>query len=396
MSVLAESRAARPSQPGPGAESPSASSLQQLKAEKRALVREYAGGDNREGFREVLVTVVPLAICCWIAGWGLHVSLWITVAATLAISLFMARVFTLMHDCGHGSLFATPRLNRVVGFFFGVASGMPQYVWSNHHHYHHQTNGNWDRYRGALTTLTIPEFEALSGFRQWVYLTVRHPALLPLGGFIYLLFNPRFNWIRGTLALVAHVLRGKIARPSLSFREHAATFQTRLWASPREYWHQTGNNVVLLSLWVLFSWAIGIVPFFAIYLTSVSLAGGAGIALFTVQHNFEHSYASDGAHWDYETGAIAGSSFLILPRWLNWFTANIAYHHVHHLSAKIPNYRLIECHDQHRELFTDVTRVNLFQIPQALKYILWDTRTQRIISVAEYNRQQTTQSAMAS
>ena len=154
------------------------------------------------------------------------------------------------------------------------------------------------------------------------------------------------------------------------------------------------NNVVLLSIWALMCWTIGTAVFFTIYLVSASLAGGAGIILFTVQHNFEHSYASDGASWDYETGAIEGSSFLILPGWLNWFTANIAYHHVHHLSAKIPNYRLIECHNEYRDLFSGVTRVKLVHIHKALKYILWDTHAQRIISVAEY-RQQMNQAVMA-
>jgi omega-6 fatty acid desaturase (delta-12 desaturase) len=134
-------------------------------------------------------------------------------------------------------------------------------------------------------------------------------------------------------------------------------------------------------------WAIGTTRFFTIYLISVSLAGGAGILLFTVQHNFEHSYASDSSHWDYDTGAIEGTSFLILPRWLNWFTANIGFHHIHHLSSRIPNYRLIGCHNEYRHLFTDVTRVKLAQIPKALKYILWDARAQRIISVAEYRQQ---------
>jgi omega-6 fatty acid desaturase (delta-12 desaturase) len=134
-------------------------------------------------------------------------------------------------------------------------------------------------------------------------------------------------------------------------------------------------------------WACGTVLFFTIYLISTSLAGAAGIVLFTVQHNFEHSYASDTGHWDYDTGAIEGSSFLILPHWLNWFTANIAYHHIHHLSAKIPNYCLIGCHNEFQHLFANVTRVKLSQVPKALKYILWDRHTQRIISIAEYRLQ---------
>ena len=109
--------------------------------------------------------------------------------------------------------------------------------------------------------------------------------------------------------------------------------------------------------------------------------------LFTVQHNFEHAYASGNERWDHDTGAIEGTSFLALPGWLNWFTANIGYHHIHHLSARIPNYRLVRCHNEYRHLFSAVTRVKLSQAHKALKYILWDTRAQRIISVAEYRQQ---------
>jgi omega-6 fatty acid desaturase (delta-12 desaturase) len=119
----------------------------------------------------------------------------------------------------------------------------------------------------------------------------------------------------------------------------------------------------------------------------VSLAGGAGIALFTVQHNFEHAYATDSKRWDYDAGALEGTSFLVLPGWLNWFTVNIAYHHIHHLSAKIPNYCLVKCHNENEHLFSDVRRVRLSGIHKALQCILWDTSAQRIISVSEYQRQ---------
>jgi len=128
----------------------------------------------------------------------------------------------------------------------------------------------------------------------------------------------------------------------------------------------------------------------AVYLISVSIAGGAGIVLFTVQHNFDHAYATDSRRWDYTAGAIKGTSFLVLPRWLNWLTVNIGYHHIHHLSASIPNYRLVKCHDESQHLFRDVRRLKLSQVRQALKCILWDQCAQQIISVAEY-RQQTLQ-----
>ena len=359
-------------------------SLELLKQQKRALVREHANADDRVGFRQVAATVVPLLIVGGIAAWSLHVSLWITVAATLGISFLMIRVFSLMHDCGHGSLFRTQWLNRTVGFFFGVASGMPQYVWSQHHNFHHQTNGNWDKYRGPVSTLSLTEYEALSSVQQWVYRTARHLAFAPLAGFVYLIFNPRVNWIKGSTSLLLHIARGK----------GAATFKTRYWKSYREYWHQSANNVVLLSLWALMSWAIGPVAFFAIYLTSVSLAGGVGIALFTVQHNFEYAYASETPAWDIDAGTLAGTSFLILPGWLNWATANIGFHHVHHLSSAIPGYCLPKCHEEYQHLFTGVRRITLTQIPGHLKYILWDPREQRIISVRDYREQKAASSSM--
>jgi omega-6 fatty acid desaturase (delta-12 desaturase) len=184
--------------------------------------------------------------------------------------------------------------------------------------------------------------------RQRMYRGKYSIALAPFVGFIYLIFNPRFTWFKGTLELVSHVARKKVERPDLSMKVHAASFETRYWQSRKEYWHMFWNNVVLLGVWALMCWAIGAARFFSIYLISLSFAGGVGILLFTVQHNFRHSYASDTQNWDYDAGAIEGTSFLILPRWLNSFTANIGYHHIHHLSARIPNYRLISCHNQNR------------------------------------------------
>ena len=137
-------------------------------------------------------------------------------------------------------------------------------------------------------------------------------AAAPLAGFIYLIFNPRFTWLKGTIGLLIHTVRQKLAQPGVSLRAHAASYQTRYWKSAREYRHMLWNNLVLLSIWALMCWVCGTAVFFSIYLLSVSIAGGAGIVLFTVQHNFEHSYASDNAHWDPDTGAIEGTSFLVL------------------------------------------------------------------------------------
>jgi acyl-lipid omega-6 desaturase (Delta-12 desaturase) len=355
--------------------------------QKCAMIGHYARSDDIKGLTQVVTTLVPFALLWWAAIWCAGgASPWLAAIPLALIILFTVRVFGLMHECGHGSLFRSRGLNRGVGFIFGVLSGMPQYVWAQHHNYHHAHNGNWDRYRGPYTTLSVDEYAALSRTQQQMYRSKCSVVAAPLAGFIYLIFNPRFTWAKGTIGLVAHTLRQKLRQPEVSIQAHAASYRTRYWNSSREYRHMLWNNLVLLATWVLMCWACGVARFFSIYLLSVSIAGGVGIVLFTVQHNFEHSYASDDEHWDIDAGAIEGTSFLVLPPWLNWFTVSIGYHHVHHLSAAIPNYRLAECHGAYQHLFGDVTRLTLRDVLGALRCILWDTGTRRIISVAEYRQ----------
>jgi acyl-lipid omega-6 desaturase (Delta-12 desaturase) len=354
---------------------------------KQIIAAQYAQADNWRGSIQVLTALGSVAILWSLALLSVAISYWLTAATVLLISLFTLRVFALMHECGHGSLFRSQWLNRAAGFLLGVVSGMPQYVWSQNHNYHHAHNGNWEKYRGPYTTASVDEYAAMTGMQQRLYRYKCSVAVSPLVGFIYLIFNPRFTWLKGSLELISHVVRTKLTKPTLSLNTIIAEYPVRYWKSRKEYWHMFWNNVVLLSVWALMCWGFGTILFLTIYMVSVSLAGAAGIVLFTVQHNFEHAYASDSKHWDYDTGAIEGTSFLIMPRWLNWITANIAYHHIHHLSARIPNYRLIKCHDDLRHLFSGVTRLKLSHVHRSLKFILWDTRAQRIISVAEYRQQ---------
>ncbi|MHB8381392.1 MAG: fatty acid desaturase [Candidatus Binataceae bacterium] len=293
------------------------SSIRCIKEQKRAIIRRHSQADNVKGLTQVLTTLAALALVWWVAISTIDVSLWLTVVAVIFISLLTVRAFVLMHECGHGSLFRAQWLNRAFGFLLGVISGMPQYVWSRHHSYHHANNGNWDKYRGLYTTLSVDEYAAMTGARQRIYRLKCGILFAPFAGLIYVIFNPRFTWLKGSIGLVSHIVKRKVAHPDLSMKAHAASFETRYWRSDKEYWHMFWNNVVLISVWVLMSWAFGTVLFFSIYLISGSLAGGAGVLLFTVQHNFKHSYASDSRHWDYDTGAMEGSSFLILPRWLN-------------------------------------------------------------------------------
>jgi len=352
------------------------SALEELKRRKLAIIRAYSASSNVTGLLQTATTLLPLAALCGVAAWGIKHDVRATIAASVGITLLLLRVFSLMHECGHGALFANRRLNCAFGFVYGVLSGMPQYVWSQHHEFHHGNNGNWEKYRGALSTLSTHEYAALSPAAQQRYRRVRHLAFAPLAGFVYLIFNPRVNWLKGNAQLLVHLVRGR----------SPVHFQTRYWKTWREYRHMTANNLVLLSAWVLCSNVIGAGPFFAIYLPTLSMASGVGILLFTVQHNFEQSYAAPTATWSYDRGALQGTSFLVLPGWLNWCTANIGYHHVDHVSSAIPNYRLAACHRENAELFVDVPRITLRQVPAAVSCILWDPDAERIISFSEYER----------
>lgn len=357
-----------------------------MQGEKRDLIDRHAQPDDRSALAQVLTTLLPMILLWSLVPYLAGLSWALVAAAVVLLGLLQLRAFVLMHECGHGSLFRTGTLNRALGFLFGVVTGMPQYVWSQHHHFHHSTNGNWAQYRGPLAVIPVNEFAAMSAPQQRRYQQARSIWLAPVAGFLYLIFNPRRTWLLGSWRLLRHVASAQLSAPRVPLKTHAASFQTRYWESREQYWHMCANNLVLLAAWAAMCWAMGPLLFFVVYCASGALAGGAGIVLFTVQHNFEHSYASSDEGWCYDHAALHGTSHLVLPPLLAWFTANIGYHHVHHLSARIPNYRLAACHAEGAHLFGDVTRVNLTGIARALTFILWDTQANRLVSVAEYRQ----------
>jgi omega-6 fatty acid desaturase (delta-12 desaturase) len=264
---------------------------------------------------------------------------------------------------------------------------VPQYVWSKHHDYHHSTNGNWNKYRGPLAVLSVDEYAELNDKQKKSYANQRKLYMAPMAGFLYFIFNPRFTWMKGSLQFALFFMKQKFANKAKPTNEIAEEFDTGYWNTWQEYRHMAANNVVLLSAWVLAASYFGIIPFFTIYIVALSLAGALGIILFTVQHNFEDSYATGDENWDYFTAALDGTSFLQLPKLLNWFTADIAFHHIHHLSARIPNYNLVKCHNEYKHLFDSVKRISLTEIPHAFQFIIWDNHSNKIISVEQYETQ---------
>lgn len=367
-----------------------------IKREAPTIVAKYAKRSNTRAWIQVLNTFIPFFGLFYLAMESFKdASYWLTALYVFMTSLFIVRIFMLMHDCGHKSLFHTQALNKVFSFITGVFVGLSGFVWSRHHDYHHATNGNWSKYRGPLSTLSIDEFEKLSPAKQKMYVFNRRLFMAPLGAFMYFIFTPRFNWAVGTIKFLIHVVVAKLKSMRTPMKEIIGNYQSPYWKDAAEYWHMTGNNIVLLAIWFAASWYFGAATFFAVYISSLVLAGAAGIIIFTIQHNFEHAYASDDVHWDYFQAALTGTSFLTLPRIVNWFSADIAYHHIHHLSALIPNYNLEKCHKEFGQLFGELYKIRLRDIPRTFRFILWDNHNYRIISVDEYRRMQADQTDQA-
>jgi omega-6 fatty acid desaturase (delta-12 desaturase) len=349
----------------------------QWQACKRAIVDGHATPSDARGALQILSVFAPIAGLWILISQMAQDRPWLVVVATAVMSLFLLRGFVLMHDAGHHSLYRSKGLNRATGFLLGVLSGLPQQVWAENHRYHHVTNGNWAKYRGPLNVACVTDYLAMDARQQRRYRNTRDILMSPVAGCLYFLVNPRITWFRATFQLLRH----RLAR--LAGHDVPVDAPLRNCASMAHYRYMTWNNLLLLAIWGAMAWAVGPWLFFAVYIVSGSLAGGFGIVLFTVQHNFEHSYASADEGWCRDEAALHGTSFLTLPRWLDWFTADSAYHHVHHLCASIPNYRLKACHLEHAQFFSSVTRVGLFEIPAALKHILWDVAARRLVSVAD-------------
>lgn len=320
----------------------------------------YTKKSNAIATRQVLLTLIPF-VMLWLAYAELvKQSIWYFIPFSLVTSLFILRSFVLMHDCGHKAMFKSNGANDFFGFLFGVITGMPQAVWSKNHAFHHKTNGDWEQYGGVFNILSQDKYNQLTPKQKKNYWRFRQPLILIPAGFFYVLFFPRLNWILGNIQMIF-------------------TGKSKYWKSTEDYWHMTYNNLALLSVWAIMSYLMGPTEFFLMYVVSTSLSGSLGILLFTIQHNFENSYATDTARVNYYRAAIEGTSMLVLPKVLNWFTADIAYHHLHHLSVAIPNYRLAECHKDLEPLFTEVKRVNLGDLLSTFKYQLWCTEVEKIV-----------------
>jgi omega-6 fatty acid desaturase (delta-12 desaturase) len=296
---------------------------------------------------QVVNSLVPYAALWYLAYLSLAVSWWITVPLAVLAGGFLVRVFIIHHDCGHGSFFKSRMANDVLGFITGVLTFTPYYQWRGEHALHHSTAGDLDRRgTGDVWTLTVQEYLESSRWNRFLYRLARNPVVL-------FVIAPLF------LFIVKH----RFTSPKATRRERHSV-----------YW----TNLAVLALATGLSLIFGLKAYLVIQLTAMMVAGSAGVWLFYVQHQFEGVYWERRGAWDYTAAALQGSSFYKLPKVLQWFSGNIGFHHIHHLSSRIPNYNLEKCHDAN-PLFQSVKAVTLFPSLKSFTFRLWDEPRKKLV-----------------
>ncbi|MEO1348230.1 MAG: fatty acid desaturase [Cyanobacteria bacterium J06635_15] len=355
------------------------------------VLAPYMQSNDFRGTYQILNTVVPYIALWFLAAKAAAISFWLLPPILILITLFAVRCFSLMHDCGHYSLFRAKSVNRIVGFALGVINAIPQYPWSRGHAYHHKTNGDWDQYRGPSALLSTQEFAALSPWRQRFYGILRHPVMIFPGGFFYLAIKPRMALFLGSYGFIKHLLNCLLKKPTTGLREIVLSYKSKHWYTSAEFWHLLFNNICVISLWIYLGHLMGVGLFWSIYSISLTFAAAIFICVFFVQHNFDGSYAHKTEGWDYLLGALEGSSYLKLPTVLMWFAADIGYHNIHHLSERIPNYNLRACHDRNIHLLGNIKTLRIRDIPDCFKFILWDADSNSLQSIKAFHQRTRTQ-----
>jgi omega-6 fatty acid desaturase (delta-12 desaturase) len=354
--------------------------LEQIRKRDFSL-RPYLQRSNKRAFLQVASTLLPIAGLWLLLPKAFAISPLLVAPILVLLILFSSRCFSLMHDCGHQSLFRHNILNHIVGFILGVINAIPQHPWSRGHAYHHRHNGNWDLYRGPSALITSAEYASYSPWRKRFYQFLRHPLMLFPGGFFYLIIKPRAALILGSLDFAIDSLRHISNNGFCKWQLLISNHRSRHWYTASEFWHILGNNICVVATWVLMGSWLGLGLFWVSYSIVMTTSAAIMICFFFVQHNFEGSYAHTTNDWDSFKGDIEGSSFLKMNRIFNWFSADIGYHNVHHLCEGIPNYNLRACHEANAELLKNIKVLNLVDIPSCFNLILWDRDKQQLATI---------------
>lgn len=313
----------------------------------KAIVARYQKPSTWRALWQIIDTIVPFALLWYLMYLSLSVSWWITLPLAVLTGGFLIRIFIIFHDCGHGSFFKSQLANDTVGFLAGVLTFTPYYHWRWEHSVHHAGSSDLDkRGTGDIWTMTVQEYLESSRWKKFAYRLARNPILL-----------------FGIAPVFLFLVRQRFPTPGANKRERESV----QWM-----------NLAILGMVIGLAWIFGLKAYLFIQLTIMIVAGAAGVWMFYVQHQFEGAYWERGNDWDYTAAALQGSSFYKLPRVLQWFSGNIGFHHVHHLSPRIPNYNLERCHKAD-PLFQNVPPVTLLGSFKAMTFRLWDEQLKKLV-----------------
>ena len=311
------------------------------------VVMKYNRPDLRKSIWQICNSLIPYIFMWYLMYRSLEYSYWITILLSVLASGFLIRIFIIFHDCGHRSFFKSKQANNIIGAIMGIISFTPFYKWHHQHWIHHATSGNLDkRGIGDVWTMTVDEYLKSSTWDRFIYRAFRNPFIMFIfGPFLVIIFN-------------------RLSRKKMTSMER---------------WNVYLTNIIIILIAVMISLLIGIKAYLLIQLPLIMISHSIGIWLFYIQHQFDDVEWDREKNWDYKISAVNGSSFLRLPAVLQWFTGNIGYHHVHHLSSRIPNYYLAKCHNENA-IFREVKPIKLSETFRALTLGLWDEANRKMIS----------------
>lgn len=330
--------------------SPEAATPVERAREWARTARPFAQPNATHGVLQLLVTVLPL-IGLWTAMMlAADGAWWLTLLLAIPAAAFMVRLFIIQHDCGHRSYFRSRRLNDILGNVLGIFTLTPHDYWRRAHNIHHSTCGDLDgRGIGDIALLTVAEYTALPAWRRFIYRIYRHPLVMFGIGPVYVF-------------MIKHRLPLDLIRQQ-----------------PRVLINVMITNLGIAAVLTGLGFWLGFVDVLIVQAAIVALSGSAGIWLFYVQHQFEHTYWRKRENWEFHEASVMASSFYDLPQPLRWLSGNIGIHHLHHLSCRIPSYRLGACLAEIPAL-QRLNRIGLRESLAGLNLTLWDENTERLIS----------------
>lgn len=317
----------------------------------RESVERHEQPSLRHSLLDVATSVVPYLALTVAMYACLDISVWLTLALAIPTAGFLLRTFIVFHDCAHGSFLPSKRGNLWLGRFTALLVFQPFGNWRHNHAVHHGTAGDLDRRgTGDVPTLTVDEYLSRPWKQRLAYRLFRNPVVMfGIGPIWSLMIGPRI-WSN-----------------KMRTRQRNSVIAT---------------NLVLALVIGAIVWLVGLEAWLLVQMPIAILAGTMGVFLFYVQHQFEDVYWEDSESWNYADAALQGSSYLKLPKLLQYFSGNIGLHHVHHLSAKIPNYNLQRAHDEN-PIFHDVPVLSIRDGLHSVRLKVIDPKSGRLLTWSE-------------